>query len=108
MRYVLRTLPGYLALADTEGEDGRLVLIAGQAVVALPDAAFWALLKAPRPRHSPSIYADMVTENPARMARVEANGVGRLRSEKAILTRSGLTIATAHTRAPDPGTTIGD
>lgn len=108
MRYIVRTSPGYLALMETDGEWGKPVLLAGQAVVALPDAAFWALLKAPQPHHNPSLYADMVAENPARMARVEANGVGALRCEKQVLLNAGLTRANAHTTPPIPGTVIED
>jgi len=95
MLYVIRTMPGYLALADTETDS--LVMLAGP-MVALPDAAFWAALKAR------GIYDAMVLENPARMARVEANGIGELRQEKDILTRAGLTRATAHTTKPTAGT----
>ena len=115
MRYIIRTTPDYLALVETpelgapEEDVGKLVVINGQSVVALPEAAFWAVLKVPRPGHNPSIYADMVAENPERMARVEgAVGIGRLRQEKTVLTQSGLTRDTAHTTPPTPGTVIID
>ena len=95
MLYIIRTSPGYLALANTESDS--LVMLAGP-MVALLDAAFWATLKAK------GLYDAMVKANPARMARVEANGVGALRQEKDILTRAGLTRATAHSKKPTSGT----
>ena len=95
MLYIIRTSPGYLALANSETD--ALVMLAGPNV-ALPDAAFWSVLKAK------GIYDAMVKENPERMKRVEANGVGALRQEKDILTRAGLTRANAHSTKPTPGT----
>jgi len=95
MLYVIRPSPGRLALADTETD--RLVLVAGQ-FAAMPDAAFWAALRAR------GLDAQMKAENPARWERMQKNGIGELRQEKDILTRAGLTRANAHSKAPTPST----
>jgi len=95
MLYVIRPSPGYLALADTETD--RLVLVSGQ-FAAMPDAAFWSARKAK------GLDAQMKAENPARWERMQQNGIGELRQEKDLLTRAGLTRATAHSKKPTPGT----
>ena len=101
MYYIISTSPGYLALANSETD--KLVLLAGKAVCALPEPAFWAHLRKPQPKHAPSLYAEMVSTpiGAARMARVEGDvGVWPLLQEKQILNRAGLTRANAHTQAP--------
>ena len=101
--YIVRPSPGYLALVhiatdpETGEDDSKLVQLAGPNC-AMPDAAFFNLLRAK------GFYATMVAENPDRMKRVEgAVGVGRLRSEKNPFTRCGLTNANAHSKAPAAG-----
>jgi hypothetical protein len=94
MRYILRPIPGYLALADNtsgdteETEGGKLL------TWAIPDAKFWAWLR------SSGNYASMVEENPNRMKRVEANGVGVLGSNKPAIIVHKLTRAETLSKRP--------
>ena len=97
MRFIIRPKLKVLALADTV--TGKLQTLGTEQYVGLPDSKFWNLLK------STGIYDKMRAENKARMDRVEANGVGVLRSEKTIITDAGLTNDTTGTVKPLPGTT---
>ena len=84
MKHIIRPCAGNLALMD----DATLVTYGS------PDAEFWEWL------HSSGNYDAMTIENPARMARVEANGVGCLRNEKEALLEQGFTIAEIVSKRP--------
>ncbi len=84
MRFITRPVEGYLALIGDDGPE----------TYALPDEKFWEWLK------SSGTYAEMVKENPDRMARVEKNGVGVLRCEKQSLLDAGFTRAELVSKRP--------
>ena len=95
MLHVLRPKDGVLALGETAS--GKLMLLPGQKYIALPDVEFWSALR------SAAIIEKMRKENPARMGRVERNGVGDTRVERRFVA-AGLTLRDSDTKEPTPGT----